>query len=130
MRAKNVRIYRNPERGESVKVTWGEGGENDYSDVNAAATALGCSADWLEQNLQTSFLTSVGISELDLYWDDSMWRSDTSSRSFTIKDRVSLFGEITAVDDERGEVTIRINGAPVTVTLSNENVVLLARNSA
>jgi preprotein translocase subunit YajC len=57
-----------------------------------------------------------------------MWRSDTSSRSFTINDRVSLFGEITAVDDEKGEVTIRINGAPVTVTLSNENVVLLARN--
>jgi len=128
MRQKNVRIYRNPDRGESVKVAWGEGGENDYSDVDAAATALGCSTEWLEQNLKASFLTSVGISELDLYWDDSMWRSDTAGRNFSIKDRVSLFGEITAVDDEKGEVTIRINGVPVAVTLSNENVVLLARN--
>jgi len=128
MRQKNVRIYRNPDRGESVKVTWGEGGENDYSDVDAAATALGCSAEWLEQNLNASFLTSVGISELDLYWDDSMWRSDAAGRNFSIKDRVSLFGEITAVDDEKGQVTIQINGVPVAVTVSNENVVLLARN--
>ncbi|CCM78058.1 hypothetical protein [Rhizobium mesoamericanum] len=128
MSQKNIRIYRNPDRGESVKVIWGEGRENDYSDVQAAATALGCSAEWLEQNLKASFLASVGISELDLYWDDAMWRSDATRRKFAVKDRVSLFGEIIAVDDENGEVTIQINGAPVAVTLSSEGVVLLARD--
>jgi hypothetical protein len=129
MRQKNVRIYRNPDKGTAVKVTWGDGGENDYSDVEAAATALGCAAEWLEQNLNASFLASVGISELDLYWDDSStWRSDTASRNFDAGDRVSLFGQIIAVDETTGEVTVEISGVATAVTLSNENVVLLERS--
>jgi hypothetical protein len=129
MRQKNVRIYRNPHRGPAVKVTWGDGGENDYPNAAAAATALGCAAEWLEQNLNASFLASVGLSELDLYWDESAtWRSDTASRNFDIGDRVSLFGQITAVDGATGKVTVKISGIEKPITLSNENVVLLERS--
>jgi hypothetical protein len=130
MRQKNIRVYRNPDRAQSVTVTWGDGGENDYRDVTEAATALGCSPEWLEQNLQAAFLSSIGVSELDLYWDDSAtWRTDNVARTFSQGDRVSLFGEITLVDSSKGEVTVRVLGVPISVTLSNENVVLLERGT-
>jgi hypothetical protein len=128
MRQKNIRVYRNPDRGQSVTVTWGDGGENEYGDATEAATALGCSPEWLEKNLDDAFLASIGVSELDLYWDDSAtWRTDNVARTFSQGDRVNLFGEITDVDTDRGEVTVRILGVPTSVTLSNENVVLLER---
>jgi hypothetical protein len=74
---------------------------------------------------------SVGISELDLYWDDSAtWRSDTASRNFDIGDRVSLFGKITAVDEAAGKVTVEISGIETLVMISNETVVLLERSGA
>jgi len=130
MRQKNIRVYRNPERGRSVTVTWGNGGENEYRDATEAATALGCSPEWLEKNLDDAFLESIGVSELDLHWDDSAtWRTDNVARTFAQGDRVSLFGEITLVDDDKGEVTVRILGIPTSVTLSNENVVLLERGA-
>lgn len=130
MRQKNIRVYRNPDRAQSVTVTWGDGGENDYRDVTEAATVLGCSPEWLEQNLQAAFLSSIGVSELDLYWDDSAtWRTDNVARTFSQGDRVSLFGEITLVDSSKGEVTVRVLGVPISVTLSNENVVLLERGT-
>lgn len=128
MRQKNIRVYRNPDRGQSVAVTWGDGGENDYQDATEAATALGCSPEWLEQNLEAAFLANIGVSELDLYWDDSAtWRTDGVARTLSKGDRVSVFGEIAAVDNDRAEVTVRILGVTTSVTLPVENVALLER---
>ena len=41
MRQKNIRVYQNPELGQRVTVTWGDGNENNYPGITEAATALG-----------------------------------------------------------------------------------------
>lgn len=127
MRQKSVRVCRNPERGQSITVTWGDGGENDYTGVTDAATALGCSPQWLEETLQTAFRKNIGISLLDLHWDDGKWWLDSMARKFNTGDLVSLLGEVTAVQDEKGDVSVRLFGAAKPVTVPAGSVELIER---
>jgi hypothetical protein len=129
MRQKSVRICRNPEHGQSITVTWGDGGENEYPGVTGAATALGCSSEWLEETLQSAFRASIGISLLDLHWDDGTWWLDNTARKFSTGDLVSLLGEVSAVHDDKGEVSVRIFGVASPVTLSAGNVELIERRA-
>ncbi len=125
MRQKTIRVCRNPEFGQGVTVTWGDGGEIDYPGITEAATALGCSQEWLEENLQTAFHANIGVSLLDLYWDDGTWWPDHIGRKFNEGDLISVLGEITIVHDDKGEVTVRIFGVADTVTLPSGNVELI-----
>ena len=109
-------------------VCWGGASENSYPDVTVAAQALGCSPDWLERGLQAAFLKAVGVSELDLHWDSAGgWIHGNLERMFQVGDRVSLFGEITKVHSETGDVTVLLHGVSDPVKVDPASLVSLER---
>lgn len=65
--------------------------------------------------MQAAFLPTLGLSELDLYWDDGRWNSEGLEQTFHVGDRVSFVGEIIEIDSTSGEITVRINGVPAPV---------------
>ena len=111
-------------------VTWGGGGENSYPDVTVAAQALGCSPEWLGRGLQAAFLNTVAVPELDLYRDSAGgWIHGNLERMFQVGERVSLFGEITKVHSETGDVTVLLHGVSDPVKVDPASIVSLERGA-
>lgn len=115
MRQKAIRVYHNPEKGPRIVVCWGGSHENVYEDIAKAAVALGCAPEWLERRMQAAFLPTLGLSELDLYWDEGRWNAPGLEPMFHVGERVSLVGEIVEIDSKAGEVTVRLDGVPIPV---------------